>query len=516
MAVPAFIGKALQFFGQAAGVKSLFGGKKDDGLGDQENRKKLAARAFLEGYEPDSRLFAKGPVDDAPDIVVPQPLTQPVTNILPPQPPVVPQLVPAGAPLVAGEEDKYILQELNRIDSNIIAIAAAMQENAKSDAEYRAGVIEAQKEELARRGKLRSKRRQERAKSFRQQLADQVSTRTAGIRGRLKGAAGEIKRGVLGYGALLGAGEIYKQRQAIKEFMDSLPEQGKELLKSLFGDNIADQSDGLGKSEPVGELQQSTSQQMGLNEFASAAVKLIRQSEGTVGETGANKFFSGKLATDLGYGDLETKTFNEVAKLQQRFLDEGYGQFFNPATQKMDRSAAVGVGQFLYPERDLKNYLDMDPETTLFTEENQIKLVLAIAAKKRGVDLNKPLTIEDLKKLNEEWAGIASGKYKQNNRTLQSAINAYKSILESIKTTPKAAKELSSFLVPTSFPTSVPRSIASNTQMLEPLIIDQTGYKVKEPPVTSTLGGSEEVPVPNPTPYNNPSPYLPLVFGKVT
>jgi hypothetical protein len=512
-AVPAFIGRALQFFGQAAGVKGLFGGKKDDGLGDQENRKKLAARAFLEGYEPDSRLFAKGPVDDAPDIVVPQPLTQPVTNILPPQPPVVPQLVPAGAPLVAGEEDKFILQELNRIDSNIIAIAAAMQENAKSDAEYRAGVIEAQKEELARRGKSRSKRRQERAKSFRQQLADQVSTRTAGIRGRLKGAAGELGRGVLGYGALLGAGEIYKQREAIQEFMDSLPEQAKTLLKSLFGAPADDQGS---ETASTGELQESTSEQLGLNEFASAAVKLIRQSEGTVGETGANKFFSGKLATDLGYGDLETKTFNEVAQLQQKFLDQGYGQFFNPATQKMDRSAAVGVGQFLYPERDLKNYLDMDPETTLFTEENQIKLILAIAAKKRGVDLNKPLSIEDLKKLNEEWAGIASGKYKQNNRTLQSAIDAYKSILESIRTTPKAAKELSSFLVPTSFPTSVPRSIASNTQMLEPLIIDQSGYKVKEPPVTSTLGGSEQVPAPNPTPYNNPSPYLPLVFGKVT
>ena len=42
------------------------------------------------------------------------------------------------------------------------------------------------------------------------------------------------------------------------------------------------------------------------------------------------------LDSDLGYGDLETKTFNEVAQLQQKFLDEGYGKFFNKATGKMD------------------------------------------------------------------------------------------------------------------------------------------------------------------------------------
>ena len=67
------INAALNFLLRAVTVNSLRD-KKDDGLGDQENRKKLAARAFLEGYEPDKRLFARGPVDDAPDVVVPEPL----------------------------------------------------------------------------------------------------------------------------------------------------------------------------------------------------------------------------------------------------------------------------------------------------------------------------------------------------------------------------------------------------------------------------------------------------------
>ena len=70
------IGAALNFLTRAVALNSLRRKKEDDGLGDQENRKKLAARAFLEGYEPDKRLFARGPVDDAPDVVVPEPLTE--------------------------------------------------------------------------------------------------------------------------------------------------------------------------------------------------------------------------------------------------------------------------------------------------------------------------------------------------------------------------------------------------------------------------------------------------------
>ena len=50
---------ALKFI-QGAITRSLVRGRSsDDGLGDRENRKRLAARAFLEGYDPDDRLFAR-------------------------------------------------------------------------------------------------------------------------------------------------------------------------------------------------------------------------------------------------------------------------------------------------------------------------------------------------------------------------------------------------------------------------------------------------------------------------
>ena len=114
------IGAALNFLTRAVALNTLRG-KKDDGTGDQENRKRLAARAFLEGYEPDKRLFARGPQDDAPDVVIPEPLTEPVTNILPQQQRVIPQLVAPGvAGIAPGEEDTFILQEINRLDRNIL------------------------------------------------------------------------------------------------------------------------------------------------------------------------------------------------------------------------------------------------------------------------------------------------------------------------------------------------------------------------------------------------------------
>ena len=58
-------------------------------------------------------------------------------------------VAPAVAGIMPGEEDTFILQEINRLDRNILIHCSAMEENAKIDAEYRASVIQQQKEELA-------------------------------------------------------------------------------------------------------------------------------------------------------------------------------------------------------------------------------------------------------------------------------------------------------------------------------------------------------------------------------
>ena len=88
--------------------------------GIEKTERDFAARAFLEGYDPDDRLFAKG-IDDAPDVVEPAPLTEEVTGATTPiDPPVAPQLIPeitVNAPF-AGDSNEYIVREIERIDQN--------------------------------------------------------------------------------------------------------------------------------------------------------------------------------------------------------------------------------------------------------------------------------------------------------------------------------------------------------------------------------------------------------------
>ncbi|AOV60158.1 hypothetical protein S820908_011 [Synechococcus phage S-CAM9] len=406
----AFVAAAKSFIG---GIGSFLAGqamrRRDDGLGNRENRKKLAARAFLEGYEPDPRLFAKGP-DDAPDVFMPEPLVEPVETYLPPSPQ-VPQLVGATTGAV-GEE--FVVREIERINANVNAIALAMEANAKADADYRQSIIRQQKDRLAQRGQARSRRRSDRSRDQRNFLTRRARSLQKGFKSTFKG----IQPNVAGFLALEAVDQIQKR---FDQLINMLPQQIRGFL-------------GLGTEdvEPPPERGRYQESSVGGSAALQAGLQFIRQSEGTLGEEGFSKFFGGSLA----FGDLREKTFSEVAGYQKQFLAEGGGMFYNPATGKMDQSAAVGAGQFLYPERDLKNYLNMDPDTTLFSEENQLKLIIAIAAEKRGVDLNKPLTIEDLKKLQDEWAGIASGRYKQNSRTLQGAMDAYKQILDSIKVKP--------------------------------------------------------------------------------
>ena len=200
-------------------------GANDDGLGDRENRKKLAARAFLEGYEPDPRLFAKGP-DDAPDIVEPEPLVQPTDAFLPPvsQTPV---LVSPGAPPVVGGEVDYFVQEVARIDRNVFAIAKAMEANAKADAQYRQSIIADQKEKLAARGKLRSRRREERSKQG-------FLARGRKAYDRIFGSGKGIGGNLAGFFALEAIDQLQKNFDKLKsqtmEFLRNLP-----LIGGLFG-----------------------------------------------------------------------------------------------------------------------------------------------------------------------------------------------------------------------------------------------------------------------------------------
>jgi len=167
-----------------------------------------------------------------------------------------------------------------------------------------------------------------------------------------------------------------------------------------------------------------------------AFIASVREVEGTAGKQGYNTFFGG---SQYG-GDLSKLTANQVAELQKKFLREGRGNYSG------GRSAAVGAGQFMEPE-NVVSAMGLDPSKEKFTPELQNKMILFLAKSKRRVDVSKPLTINDLRILNEEWAGFGP-RYRQTKRTLQQSLDIYNQNLREaqqveIKPAPKKKKSVS-------------------------------------------------------------------------
>jgi hypothetical protein len=163
-----------------------------------------------------------------------------------------------------------------------------------------------------------------------------------------------------------------------------------------------------------------------------AFIASVREVEGTAGAQGYNTFFKG---SQYG-GDLSKLSVNRVAELQKKFLAEGRGNFAG------GRSAAVGAGQFMEPENVVRA-MGLDPAKEKFTPELQNRMILFLAKRKRRVDVSKPLTINDLRVLNEEWAGFGP-RYGQTKRTLQQSLDIYNQNLreaQQVETKPAPRKK---------------------------------------------------------------------------
>ena len=487
------IGAALNFLTRAVALNSLRRKKEDDGLGDQENRKKLAARAFLEGYEPDKRLFARGPVDDAPDVVVPEPLTEPVTNILPEQQRVIPQLVAPGvAGIAPGEEDTFILQEINRLDRNILAIAQSMEENAKIDAEYRASVIQQQKEQLAKRGQARSRRRSERRKGFFGSLKEQAEQKRDALANRFRNVRNELGKGFAGYSALLALAEAKKREDDIKEFFENVGNIPEEIKKLLEG-NIASQDDVLGQADPVGQLNlpQSELQQKVLkrvygpesqgsyNAMNQGTIKNAKGEDVIVGSTLDSKTILGQNLTDM--------TFGEVLK-RQRFL-------MDPSNPQESDYGVFAAGAAQVAPNTLEGAMRRAglTETDMFSPENQDKVTLQLI-KERGI---------------QPWTSGGS-KYSDETKRM---VEELRNLLNQPKSNPLGNQSFAfpdrGLFTPVSYSPSVAAMpMGEMSEVLEPFIVDQR-RKEEEPVVTGVRGGSQEVPFLNPS--TGPSLYGPLL-----
>jgi hypothetical protein len=198
-----------------------------------------------------------------------------------------------------------------------------------------------------------------------------------------------------------------------------------------------------------------------------AFIATVRETEGTAGAQGYNTFFGG---SQYG-GDLSGKTVLEVKQLQEKFLDEGKGRFYDKGQGKYRSSAAVGAGQFLYPEQVVRD-MGMDPAKVKFTPELQNQMILYLAKKKRGVDVSKQLTAADFKVLQKEWAGL--GEYYGQGGSLGRTSKLY---TENLKEARSGAKPtVSATPAPKSEPKVTPSSTAAATQQ-------QVAQTVSRPPV---------------------------------
>jgi hypothetical protein len=234
-----------------------------------------------------------------------------------------------------------------------------------------------------------------------------------------------------------------------------------------------------------------------------AFIATVRETEGTAGAEGYNKFFGG---SQYG-GDLSTKTANEVAQLQKKFLAEGKGTFSGGS------SAAVGAGQFMKPE-EVVRAMGLDPSKEKFTPELQNKMILYLAKQKRKVDVSKPLSIEDIRILNEEWSGFGP-RYGQTKRTLQQTKQIYEQNLKEAKNGMKGGSivsPISSQVAPA--PTQTKANAATISQPVKPQANITT---LSIPPQVSSVGGQSQgggggggVSAPPPPSGGSPSvPFLP-------
>ena len=148
-----------------------------------------------------------------------------------------------------------------------------------------------------------------------------------------------------------------------------------------------------------------------------AFIATVRELEGTAGPNGYNTWFGGR--SDL---DLSKLTVNQVVAEQKRRLNSG------EATYNGLTSAAVGAGQFLYPEETVRR-MGLNPAIEKYTPELQNKMILFQSMSARGIDPSKQLSLRDVEILGKEWASFTP-YYGQTGRSAATSLNVYKSNLK--------------------------------------------------------------------------------------
>jgi len=156
---------------------------------------------------------------------------------------------------------------------------------------------------------------------------------------------------------------------------------------------------------------------------AKALVATIREVEGTAHAKGYDTWFGGRNEMKM-----TEMTLQEVYDEQTRRMNAG------ETTYNGLSSAAVGVGQFMDPLNQARAMYaargeEFDPTKIKFDEKLQNELLLDLAARKRGIDVTKPLTLADFEILQKEWAGLGTF-HGQTKRTTADSLRIYQENLK--------------------------------------------------------------------------------------
>jgi len=215
---------------------------------------------------------------------------------------------------------------------------------------------------------------------------------------------------------------------------------------------------------------------------AKALIATIREVEGTAGEKGYDTWFGGR--NEMKMTDM---TLQQVYDEQTRRMNAG------ETTYNGLSSAAVGVGQFMDPLNQARAMYAargqaFDPTKIKFDQRLQNELLLDLAARKRGIDVNKTLTKADFDVLQMEWAGLGT-YYGQTKRTTTDSLGIYQGnlgeanrglspLLQNTGTAAQSANQLNS--------ASSNLSMLSGLNFSTPTIINNTNY------YTNPGGGGSE------------------------
>ena len=180
----------------------------------EEDRKRRAIEFFGGGGGPD---YYQDPADDAPNIMMPEPLIQTPTSSIVPTQTIIPEVIEAPR----GGVDRGlagIYAEIDRINANIASIAQAMVQSAILEKKYRDEMIKDREELLAQRGKARSQRRatrrRSRARSFFTRPFSQSKRKAGGV------TQGLMEAGLYGLALEMAA---FVQQALSESFKDERP-----------------------------------------------------------------------------------------------------------------------------------------------------------------------------------------------------------------------------------------------------------------------------------------------------